>query len=236
MKKALLSLLAVSMISIGHAQTNQEKDPEEFRVKKNELSVGMFNAFRLNSDPSPTITYKHYTKGGAFRVSIGGNYRLNDKTNSPQPIQNYEIIQDKFEQGSGNIGIGYEWHLPMNRWMLYYGLDARGFYNTSKDIFEDQRVRTDDIETNKNVVDQENIGFGTATFLGMKFWINERISLNTEFSALITYNLGTTKSSKTRIYDDQVVITTTENKSTSKTNNINANLSPLGLISFNFHF
>ncbi len=125
----------------------------------------------------------------------------------------------------------------MNRWMLYYGLDARGFYTTSKDIFEDQRVwNTDDIETNKNVVDQENIGFGTETFLGMKFWINERISLNTEFSALIRYNLRTRKSSRSRIYDDQGVITTTEDKSTSKTNNINANLSPLGLISFNFHF
>ncbi len=92
MKRTLLTLLAVSMISIGHAQTNQEKDPEEFRVKKNELSVGMFNAFSLNSAPSPTITYKNYIKGGAFRVSIGGNYRLDDETNSEQPLQNYQIF------------------------------------------------------------------------------------------------------------------------------------------------
>ena len=99
------------MIFIGNAQTSaEEKDPAAYRVKKNELSVGMFNAFSLNSGPSPTITYRRYTKGGAFRASLGGTYNLNDKSNSYQPLQNCQITQDKFESGSGNIGLGYECH------------------------------------------------------------------------------------------------------------------------------
>lgn len=237
MKKVFLSILAFSCIAIGNAQTNTEKDPEAYRVKKNELSVGMFNAFSLNSGPSPTITYKRYSEGGAFRVSVGGMYQFNDRSGAQSPFNSDELIQDKYEFTSGNIGIGYEWHLPMNRWMLYYGIDARGFYSTSKDVLEIKYdYGNNSFETRKDETIDETIGIGAETFLGMKFWINERISLNSEFSALIRYNMRTSNTNNSNVYDNQSVITTTENKSSQESSNIGANLSPLGLISFNFHF
>jgi hypothetical protein len=58
----------------------------------------------------------------------------------------------------------------MNRWMLYYGLDARGFYSTSKDVLEIKYdYGNNSFETRKDETIDETIGIGAETFLGMKF-------------------------------------------------------------------
>jgi hypothetical protein len=41
-------------------------------------------------------------------------------------------------------------------------------------------------ENNQNT---ETIGFGLNTFLGMKFWINDRLSINTQFEARFSKTL-----------------------------------------------
>ena len=87
-------------------------------------------------------------------------------------------------------------------------------------------------ENNQNT---ETIGFGLNTFLGMKFWINDRLSINTQFEARFRQNFTTNDLVNNNIYSiSEIEDEFNTTKSTSSS--LETRLSPLGLLSFNFHF
>lgn len=238
MKSLWISALICVSVLVGQAQEKKEKDPNEFRTRKNELGIGMFNAFALAANPSPNISYKRYTENGAFRISIGGYANSSNKSRSFQN-NNQEILKDLITNNSANLGIGYEHHIPMNRWMLFVGGDLIGSYYNRKDEFKSKNTfdfngleYTRITENNQNT---ETMGFGINTFLGMKFWINDRLSINTQFEARFRQNFTTNDLVNNNIYsiseiDDEL------NSTKSTSTSLDAILSPLGLLSFNFHF
>lgn len=238
MKSLWISALLFVSVLISQAQEKTEKDPNEFRTRKNELGIGMFNAFALSSNPTPNISYKRYTENGALRVSVGGYANSNNQSRSFQ-TSDQEVLKDLITNNAMNVGFGYEHHIPMNRWMLFVGGDLIGSYYNRKDEFKSKNTffyngleYTRISENNQNT---ETIGFGLNTFLGMKFWINDRLSINTQFEARFRQNFTTNDLVNNNIYSiSEIEDEFNTTKSTSSS--LETRLSPLGLLSFNFHF
>ncbi len=238
MKSLWISALLCVSVLISQAQEKTEKDPNEFRTRKNELGIGMFNAFALSSNPTPNISYKRYTENGALRVSVGGYANSNNQSRSFQ-TSDQEVLKDLITNNAMNVGFGYEHHIPMHRWMLFVGVDAIGSYYVRKDeyVYDDpgflnglEYTRTYELKHNI-----ETFGFGLNTFLGMKFWINDRLSINTQFEARFKQNFTNTEltnNTTNSIPEFENSLNSTKSTSTS----LDARLSPLGLLSFNFHF
>lgn len=238
MKSLWISALLCVSVLISQAQEIKEKDPNEFRTRKNELGIGMFNAFALSSNPTPNISYKRYTENGALRVSVGGYANSNNQSRSFQN-NDLDILKDLISNNSANLGFGYEHQIPMNRWMLFVGVDAIGSFYVRKDEYKYEEPGfyngLEYTQTSEFKQNTETIGFGLNTFLGMKFWINDRLSINTQFEARFRQNFTTNEAVNNTVYsisEFENSLNTTKSTSSS----LEARLSPLGLLSFNFHF
>lgn len=240
---AFLFVFAFTISTI--AQESSENDPNQFRTKKNEIGIGMFNAFALSSSPSPNILYKRFTNNGAFRIGVGGSSSSNDRSRTYLNLnQDQNVLKDVFNSSTANFGLGYEYHIPMNRWMLFVGADAIASYSLLKDEYKVEFTNNyynefgEPVEykrTNEDKRTTETFGVGAKTFIGMKFWINDRISINTQFEARFIHNFSTYEYVNSSEYSIPIFENTSDSQN-SRSTSLVTSLSPLGLLSFNFHF
>lgn len=238
MKRLLIVILALVSAQITWAQKKKDLQEDNYRVKKNELSLGAYNLFYLAGSGTPTLTYKRYTENGALRLTASSGISLsnrdqnydNSNTNSSR---DYNLnINNSWSAG---LGLGYEHHIEMNRFMMLIGADVNARYSNSL-IHVKYTEEYDGTITNvnSNKTETTSIGAYLRPFLGMKFWVNSRFSINTE----LAINFGYTQSNNLSENENRNVpndyVNTSKNDYTTK--GLNMNLSPLGALAFCFHF
>ncbi len=160
---------------------------------KNELGlditgfVKFFTDFNSdnNFDYEPTyyLTYRRLMGKHNFRAGIGGEYDNLEKSSTFDSISVYQENDYSF-----SARIGWEWMSTLSkRWSVFYGGDLRYGYALAKDeaIFFNGGY-AQGTEQSANV-------FGLAPVLGIRFNINDRISLITEATFSFNYGIGKNK-------------------------------------------
>jgi hypothetical protein len=170
----LCSILLSTLSFIACAQSTSED-------KKYNNDVGFNTTFLftgiLNSGQTPfTLMYKKYNSNqNPLRFGIRSSINLTDYT--PNSGSNYNNINDI------NIGfvIGKEFQKAINQnWIWYYGGDIVPAF----EYFKSENYYNNNL--NQSYL-YKSIGIGFMPFLGIRFNINERLYLSTEFSFGPTY-------------------------------------------------
>ncbi len=202
MKKILFVVLGIFIFQLINAQ-----DTISYTTKKHEINIGYFNMFNLNAYYNTVgIGFKCSGKKVALRIGTGfnyynSNYKSTSNTNNRKDLLITPMIGIEFKQSYKRINV-------------FYGSDVRGIIQ--------QEISNSSSSSNS---EQSEYGMGLSPFIGIKYFINKRISISTETS----FNI---------LYSKQIYKFTSPNspfyESNSKT--LSANLSPLGIFSINFHF
>jgi len=205
MKKAIIILIGILCFQFSNAQ-----DTVRFSNKKAEINIGYFDLFSLNSINNMGVGFKFNCGKGAFRIgsSFYYNHRENVSTNSTDKETNTTIVPR----------VGYEFRQYYKRLVLFYGVDVCGSYD--KDINNNTYTAGD---YNNSLA--TTYGIGLSPLLGLKCFINKKISISTETSFNFMYSSGQTKYSSNYATGNN-----------DKIHSLTARLSPLGIVSINFHF
>jgi hypothetical protein len=186
---------------------------------RNELNIGTFNAFNLSSISDIGIGFKKHKKNGAFRfmlnfsVSNDNNFESGTNTNTTG-YSNLFFISPR---------VGYEFQEDFKKMKFFYGLDLKG------DLRKFSRETVNSTSAYKYMSAYRSNAFGLVPFIGFKYRFNERFSISTETNIDIMYSKGLNRIETSR---NNLV----EDSSSQSDNKFYANLSPLGLFTFNFHF
>ena len=208
MYKTLL-VISILFLSINlNAQTNQEE-----KTKKNQINIGYFNAFSLTSINDFGIGYKRTIKNGELRFAYSGYYNNQETIDADNT---YVSTTNTFRLKSR---LGYQFHQDYNKLQLFYGIDFTGQLENAKTV----RFNTSSSQ-NDYSSDQITFGNGISPFIGIKYQINKTISISTETSFDVSFSKSERKYSSGTFSD------------LTKTKQIGAKLSPLGIFSINVHF
>ncbi len=206
MRKITLLIAAFALCVNVSAQ-----DPNNFTEKRNELNIGFFNVFDLYAAHDFGVGYKISGERGAFR--LGTSF---DLSRSERDGADYQLLDKSF---SISPRIGYEFHQDFNRLRLYYGADVvTSFY---KAVYEQSFPVIDPYETDTQTIKSNE--YGLRPVLGLSVFLSKSVSLSTETHLNVLF-------SKSILEDDD------SNPSTTTTRGMNVGLSPLGIVSINFHF
>lgn len=188
MKKIGFLIFAICFCKITMSQNLVQKN--DSIVFRNEFGLDVtsfikqffnFNSSQYQTYYEPTyyLTYRFHLKNSNIRAAIGGSYQ--NKNSSSNYNSNYG--RDKTSTKSFDFRIGYEkTHKLSFRWQIFYGLDfCPSVTNSKNDI--DYYINGGYATGTKS--DSKIIGF--APLLGIKFKINERLSLTTEASISFNY-------------------------------------------------
>ncbi len=180
---------------------------ESYTDKKHEINLGFFNIFNLTESPGLGIGYKYHLKKGAIRLNSSFNI-----SNTDYESNNYlsTISYNKYK-----IKTGYELHQNINKFQFFYGSDIS--YNAENEKTEN---------SSDYFIEEKTKGYGVSPFVGLKFFINQRVSISSETNVSILFS-----ESKQKITIINSSTQTIEN-STSQTE---IGLIPFGLITINFH-
>ncbi|MDF1576669.1 MAG: hypothetical protein P1P86_15900 [Bacteroidales bacterium] len=206
MKKLTLLIAALTFSFHVSAQ-----DPINLFENRNELNIGFFNVFDLNAAHDFGVGYKISGERGALRLATGFNLKSYDRDG--------EDYQSKEKSFGISPRIGYEFHQNFNRLRLYYGADVvTSFYKVVNEV---TYPVIDPYETNIQTIKSNE--YGLRPILGLTVFLSKSVSLSTE----TCLNLLFSKS----IHEDD-----DSNPHTTTTKGLNIGLSPLGIVSINFHF
>ncbi|MCJ8292304.1 MAG: hypothetical protein HRT58_21090 [Crocinitomicaceae bacterium] len=163
---------------------------------KNELGldatgfVRYFTKFQSGTDflyePIYYLSYRRLFKSGNIRFALGGTYEQLEKAGFTDTT-----TYSKNTKGF-STRIGWEWDTEIGeKWSAYYGIDFRYTYNFLDDDFIFSNAGyINGMERKSNVI-------GLAPVLGVRFNINDRISLRTEAS--FSFNRGVSNNKQTYI-------------------------------------
>jgi hypothetical protein len=181
---------------------------ESYSDKKHELNLGYFNLFRFDDPTNIGIGYKFNFNEKAIRISSDFAFKNND------------INLLEYEYFKYNIRMGFEFEENINKFQYFYGSDL---------LFG----HTKHMEYANNIyafyVRMKNINeYGVCPFVGLKFFINKRISISTETNVRFSitkyrydyYNY----SDNNKINIDEFLGTATI-----------ISLSPIGILTLNIH-
>lgn len=190
----------------------QEKENNQ-SFKKNQISIGYINISNLSTLNYLGMGYKRaISPNGAIRVTSFISY-VDDTRLYLNGNIDYVTLSLKGK-------LGYEFRLNFNKWMLYYGVDIFGYYSTGKTT-ANYSLEEDNIEP--RYFERKSTTLGINPFIGFLYYFNENISISTE----VVYEISKTE----RIFINK------QNTEYSNTETIFKNqVSPLGIVSLNFHF
>jgi len=219
MKKLLFVIVSLSFITSAKSQ-----DSLAYTSKKHELNIGYFNAFNLTSGNDFGVGYKYTFRNGALRIGTTFSFS-NDKTTD----DGQSMSENETKNLSIKPRIGYEFHQNYKRIMVYYGADFITYIEDYHSNYTYNNSNNDTYYSRKYTTTTS--GFGISPLLGLKYFINKKISISTETS----FNFAYKKSENKYDYFDDGSSTPSSSDS-SERKSYSANLSPLGIISINFHF
>ena len=206
-------IVAIAAIAFSIPCYSQDpKDPVDYSEKRNEINIGFFNAFELNTINELGIGYKYSTEKGALRLATGFSLGTQESEG--------EQYQHNYSDFGISPRVGYEFHQNFNRLRLYYGVDfVTSFYKSvSEHTYVDPATPSTEIRTYKNSK------VGLRPILGLTVFLTNSISLSTEtYLNLLVYKT-------THEWDNS------DDLSTDTSKGIDTGLGPLGIVSVNFHF
>jgi hypothetical protein len=212
MKKVIL-IIALVAISLNLKAQTEDKQMKKYR---SQLNIGYFNLFSLSSQNSFGIGYKYSIKNGALR--IGSSFSYSNANNKFSSSTNPQTSNSR----SFNIDpkIGYEFHRDFNKFQILYGTDIKGYYQNSITKNTSYNATVEVVY----IYEKNTYGIGISPFIGLKYQINNFISITTETSFDILYSKSKSKD------ENNSYIAEYELENTS------AKISPLGIVSLNIHF
>lgn len=186
------------------------QDLPDYTSKKNELNIGYFNLFNLMGTNTLGVGYKRSGNIGAFRVGTGFGLALFSEEGN-----NYDGSNNGF---SIYPRIGYEFHKWIKRFRVQYGADiAAGYSKYSRESnFPEGDSYWNQTATTKT--------FAIRPLLGVGFFIHPSISVSTEVYLDVSWS-----AQEIERFDNGDVQSNTNS-------GMNTSLSPLGIVSVNFHF
>lgn len=209
MRKIIVLAAAIAWSAGCFGQNSAES--ADYSARKNEVNLGFFNVFDLYATPDFGVGYKISGERGAFR--LGSSFRLN---RYERDGEDYQLMDKSFRISPR---IGYEFHQDFKRLRLYYGADVvTSFY---KAVNEQTFPVIDPYETEIYTIRSNE--YGLSPVLGLNVFLSKSVSLSTETHLNVLF-------SKSVIEDDD----SSPNTTTSR--GMNVGLSPLGIVSINFHF
>lgn len=192
-RKLLLVCFLTTVINYSFSQDTLKDNSKDNSNKKhlNELGIDMtpFIKFYVNfSDhynyyyaPTYMLTYRRYLCNSNLRSALGGNYSLSSAPsayNGDSLNINYQV---KFS--TINFKLGYEFYQNLSKqWQVFYGADFSTFFTNNKN---DVQFFNGGYATGVNNITK---GFGLIPVLGIRFKMNNRLSLITESSIVFQYS------------------------------------------------
>ncbi len=183
--KNLLLILSITAISIaGHAQSENDS----ISLKKHEIGVdattlfSKLTSFGFGFAPvsSPyTLIYRYrFNEQFNLRAKLGGNHVNSDRFEGDSLTQYNKV-------SSISPAIGFEFNKMLHpKWSLYTGVDLTYSYTQTSSRYTGAGLNY------INTYDSELHEFGGGPFLGIRFKINQFISLTTETQLLGNYTLS----------------------------------------------
>jgi hypothetical protein len=180
MKKLITLTLLISTLNLlSQTDSSLLKHRHEVGVDITGLLSQFFNLYNSNTSintPNPTylITYRYHFSKSNIRFGVGGTYFRNPSTGytvngEPQTFYNTST--------HFSIRIGYELVSELSKkWQAFYGLDFRP--SIANDNNEAQYSQGNYIYGYK----RNTTTYGLAPIIGVRFRINERVSITTEAS------------------------------------------------------
>jgi len=205
--------LIILIITFSSFNIIAQEEDNNSSFKKNQINIGYINMSSLSTLNYFGVGYKRaISSKGALRATTFFSY-VDDTRLHLNGNLDYITLSLKGK-------LGYEFRLNFNKWMLYYGADLFGYYSNHKTTTNYSLEEGDFLP---GYFERESKTFGINPFIGFLYYFNENISISTE----IVYEVSKTKSMF-------------NNKQKSEYNNtvttFKNQVSPLGIVSLNFHF
>ena len=194
MKKITLSILFA-----GFTLSILAQDSSAVKFRRHELGIDVtgfvqqfffFNGsqFPVTYNPYYMITYRYHLPKGNIRAAVAGSMYQSDI----DPIFTTDEHSYSKAGYSAKLRIGYERYTELGkRWQAFYGIDFRPEYTYDKnDVTNYNGGYASGYESKLLVM-------GIAPVLGIRFRLNDRISLSTETN----FSINWSKSDSRRFYN-----------------------------------
>jgi hypothetical protein len=158
------------------------QDDPLFKVRKSELGIDVtsligrtlaisrFGFFEQEYQPTYYLIYRQHFSTFRLRALAGGRFDSNNLDNEADRLMNIDY----------KLGIETITNLG-RKWQIFYGLDLA----VGHDYRYNEQSWTGQLYEYKNDVDY----FGVAPFLGLKFFISNRMNISVETSLLFRRNI-----------------------------------------------
>ncbi len=179
MRKLLISLLLLVSWLQGLAQdsTGAKSPYHEVGFDAAPIIRQFVNYTGNNYSLNPYFfLYRFHSKSWALRLALGGTFRDYNSHTSDTTFSDGQSLY--FE---GRVGVERKTVLSP-KWSAYYGVDLLMNYYNDFAVVQETATRSATYAVKNN-------GYGAAPFLGVRFQINKRISLTTEYSFRAIYLL-----------------------------------------------
>ena len=188
-KQILIIFTTISLIAYSQDSTSL----------KNEIGVDVTSIFRevfgINYYPGPYygasntpkyyLSYRRKVGNGNLRFGMGGTVNNGNQTYIIHPDSAERNTQSKYN--SYDLRIGYEFLKYIHKkWAIYYGLDFRPSISTNSNQGQYNSNYIQTTETN-------SLRLGFAPIAGLRFNINDRLSIMAEGNCLFEIQRSKTK-------------------------------------------
>jgi len=175
-KRIILGLLICLSIN-----TFAQNDDPLFKVRKSEIGIdvtsiigrtvlfGPYGSYSTYYEPTYFVTYRQHFSTFRIRALVGGDYNANNLENNARSRMSIDY----------KLGIETITNLG-RKWQIFYGLDLAGGH----DYDYREQSWTGQLYEIVNNVDY----IGAAPFLGLKFFISNRMNVSIEASILFRRN------------------------------------------------
>ncbi|MDF2438752.1 MAG: hypothetical protein K0Q95_3128 [Bacteroidota bacterium] len=188
MKKVTLLIILICSLKAYSQNVSADTTKKDF---KNAIGIDastFVRQFFISNNTSlpvqrfPTIlSYRRFIKSSALKIAAGAYVQTTDNTTN-------DSVGNKTENSGYCIRLGYEHYSYLGkRWMYYFGADL--IYAHSKDHSDTHFSTTSASEYTTIATD-----YGISPLLGINFQITERLSIASEASFDVAYEMGNTKS------------------------------------------
>lgn len=207
----VLFLVAASIMVAQEAGSPTESNP--YRTLKHEVGLGVIGAGDVDVAqmfrPVPGLYYRYFLPNGAIRVLAGGTYNSYSDGYYSGQSETYGYV----------VRVGYQYHVPIGRWMPRIGADISG------GMFHDQYG-----DPSFDYYKSESMAIGLSPNIGLDFWISPKLSIGIETRFDISYIESTNESG----YPGDEWAEPYYYNGTSK--GINTTIGPIALFACGFHF
>lgn len=171
--------------------------------------------------PALGIGYKYHFGNSALRTGFNFNYRNHQHTSVDAADPSLMPLTMEHNIKRSTFNLGYEYNVPYKRADFFAGADL--FFQHVDIKYSNERITP--FLSQKTTWKKQ--AFGVSPLAGVRFRINERISISTETRINISQYKFKYKTVRTDV-------THINYKGDGKGTQLS--LSPIGLIAFNFHF